>query len=399
MRDKEKHSMTCEEYQSLLTPYSLESLGPDKRALLEAHLDTGCPECIKALKRVHAGIATNLIAAQPEQTTPGAQAPRTTRAPESQELHPLTGTGPMLSHPATPDDDFPAAPPRRRSLWLPVFASAALAAAITFAIGLQTANQLRQQLKDETQAKDKQLAATTDQINIRDKQLAEQKATILSQTQQMEQLAQQIGQQAQQIEVQAQQIDQLQLQLAEQSDQTDERAQQIATLKQQISSQSAKIAAQSQQLAAKDQWIDAQNQNTNDLADRLHAAESQLQTAVQYAGILHARDLQLVTLTAALPKQKGSGQVFWDRQRNLWQVHISDLAPPPTGRTYQLWFITQKQLKIPAGTFTIDATGRGQFTLPLPASLADLQAVAVTDEPAGGTPQPTGTTHLVGNIN
>jgi anti-sigma-K factor RskA len=64
------------------------------------------------------------------------------------------------------------------------------------------------------------------------------------------------------------------------------------------------------------------------------------------------------------------------------------LPAPAAGRAYQLWLVTASA-KISAGTFSPDAGGdavvRATYALPATA----LAAVAVTDEPAAGSAQPT----------
>ena len=54
---------------------------------------------------------------------------------------------------------------------------------------------------------------------------------------------------------------------------------------------------------------------------------------------------------------------------------------------------------VSAGVFAIDASGNGAVLLPdLPAGVA-AKAFAVTEEPEGGVPQPTGPKVLVGLVS
>ncbi len=74
------------------------------------------------------------------------------------------------------------------------------------------------------------------------------------------------------------------------------------------------------------------------------------------------------------------------------------LAPNTAGRVYQLWFIPRAGAPIPSVTFTVDAAGTAQLiNIALPAG-QELAAAAVTDEPTGGSPQPTTTPFLVGTL-
>jgi anti-sigma-K factor RskA len=68
------------------------------------------------------------------------------------------------------------------------------------------------------------------------------------------------------------------------------------------------------------------------------------------------------------------------------------------GREYQLWLVTPGR-KISAGTFTAGAGGTAVVQAEYALSPDSLQAVAVTEEPAGGLPQPTGEIILAGALS
>jgi anti-sigma-K factor RskA len=89
-----------------------------------------------------------------------------------------------------------------------------------------------------------------------------------------------------------------------------------------------------------------------------------------------------------------SGMMFWDQRRDAWTFVAHDVPMPKAGRTYQLWLVTPTA-KISAGTFapTPDGEVMMQATYALPKD--SLAAVAVTDEPMGGSPAPTTQPFLV----
>jgi anti-sigma-K factor RskA len=103
---------------------------------------------------------------------------------------------------------------------------------------------------------------------------------------------------------------------------------------------------------------------------------------------LTGKDVAMMTLTATRSRAPVA-HMFWDRAHNTWTLVAHNMPPLGAGRTYQLWLVTPKG-KISAGTFASSAAGDAMMraTYPLPAS--DLRAIAVTEEPAGGAPQPTG---------
>ena len=66
------------------------------------------------------------------------------------------------------------------------------------------------------------------------------------------------------------------------------------------------------------------------------------------------------------------------------------------GKAYQLWAIAGGNAPVSAGVFTVDAAGTGSLAVrPLP-GVAVVNAFAVTLEPAGGLPAPSGEMYLLG---
>jgi len=77
----------------------------------------------------------------------------------------------------------------------------------------------------------------------------------------------------------------------------------------------------------------------------------------------------------------------------LTALNLPQLA---VGKIYQLWVVT-KQAPVSIGTFEVAADGSVTGTMPISAEAAlNPVAVAVTIEPAGGVPAPTGPKVLVG---
>jgi hypothetical protein len=82
------------------------------------------------------------------------------------------------------------------------------------------------------------------------------------------------------------------------------------------------------------------------------------------------------------------GQMFWDKSRDMWTLVAHSMPDPKPGRTYQLWLVTPTS-KISAGTF-MPKSGDVMMQAKYALAADQLMAVAVTDEPMGGMPQPTG---------
>src|SRR5215510_13844884 len=95
---------------------------------------------------------------------------------------------------------------------------------------------------------------------------------------------------------------------------------------------------------------------------------------------------------------QANAKVVWDTNARQWAIYIFDLPAPPSDKDYQLWYVT-KNAKISAAVFRTDEQGRTVLKLTLPPdALAGLAATAVTLEPRGGSPQPTGKFYLKASI-
>jgi anti-sigma-K factor RskA len=89
-------------------------------------------------------------------------------------------------------------------------------------------------------------------------------------------------------------------------------------------------------------------------------------------------------------------RMFWDQPANKWTFVAYNLPANAPGRTYQLWLITKDQKKVSAGTFAAAPDGKAFVRATYALASDSLVAIAVTDEPAGGSKQPSTTPFLVG---
>jgi anti-sigma-K factor RskA len=122
-----------------------------------------------------------------------------------------------------------------------------------------------------------------------------------------------------------------------------------------------------------------------------------LEQQVQMAS-LTSTDVQVANLAGQNDTPGAKARVFWDQQRRHWSVYVNNLPPAPPNRTYQLWFVPKAGNPVSAGVFNTDNNGSAVVEADVPAGL-DLMAAAITPEPAGGLPQPTGRFALLGALN
>lgn len=91
----------------------------------------------------------------------------------------------------------------------------------------------------------------------------------------------------------------------------------------------------------------------------------------------------------------GSARFVWDAATDEGVLVADGFAQPDADEAYQLWVIADDEPQS-AGLFT--TADDGSATFPAEASLEGAQAVAITIEPEGGSPAPTGDILYVGDL-
>lgn len=121
---------------------------------------------------------------------------------------------------------------------------------------------------------------------------------------------------------------------------------------------------------------------------------TQAQTLATLLGA--GEDLTVVQLTATGTEPPGM-RLFWNQRTGRGVLQAYRLPPAEAGRIYQLWLI-RDGVPVPSQLFNSGADGAAlvaNFTLPAGAGVT---AAAVTEEPAGGSSQPTSPILLIGTI-
>jgi anti-sigma-K factor RskA len=142
----------------------------------------------------------------------------------------------------------------------------------------------------------------------------------------------------------------------------------------------------------------------NRMKDQLRALNASLQQLAAEAArnrelieLASAKDSVDVVLAPAACTQM-EGHVRYNPRQGLL-VFTGNLPALPADKIYELWLVRESGTPISAGIFNSDATGTAAVVLPsLPAGVA-AKAFAVTVEPAGGKPQPTGNKVLIGSLS
>jgi anti-sigma-K factor RskA len=102
-------------------------------------------------------------------------------------------------------------------------------------------------------------------------------------------------------------------------------------------------------------------------------------------------DVQAVSVSGTAPH--ASAKYFLDKRASRIVFVANALPPARAGRIYQLWGIEAGRSPVSLGTFNTDSSGHALASVSVPAGLR-IAVTAVTDEPAGGSVQPTTTPFL-----
>lgn len=115
--------------------------------------------------------------------------------------------------------------------------------------------------------------------------------------------------------------------------------------------------------------------------------------------VLTGTDNDLMVVKLVANENAGpSMRVFWNRRTGEAVIRAANFAQIPDTRTYVLWMIRDGKPES-VQLFTPDAGGERLInTVALPRDPRGIVAFAVTEEPAGGSPQPTMEPFLVGQV-
>ena len=170
----------------------------------------------------------------------------------------------------------------------------------------------------------------------------------------------------------------------------------VANLSSQLTRIQAQLGQAKQEVAGLQGQITQAKGDNATLTSQLTAAQQSV-SSLQGANELLAQRGTVVREVAA-KDQPLTSQFIANPNSNKGVVLAYNLAPVPSGKTYELWVIGKDGKPLPAGTFDPDAKGQAVHNLTFSGSLADYAAVGITVEPTGGSPTPSGAPIAVGNI-
>jgi anti-sigma-K factor RskA len=152
------------------------------------------------------------------------------------------------------------------------------------------------------------------------------------------------------------------------------------------------LEAQHQEVASLQSELTLQTQ-------RFTALQSEFVRNQELLNVLRSPKIEIVLMNGLTVNPKGYGKIMWDPDKKSAILQISNLPAVPTGKDYQLWVIRGKK-PVSAGVFTLnDPSSQSFFKIDelVETNRKAIDAFAITLEPKGGVPQPTGAMYLLGS--
>jgi anti-sigma-K factor RskA len=147
-----------------------------------------------------------------------------------------------------------------------------------------------------------------------------------------------------------------------------------------------------------DRLVAARNETIGQLElvrTELLLTQGRLQQTMLANRIAASPRMQSVVMAGLDPAPGASAHTFVDPVERRAVFYAANLPPAEEDKTYQLWFIADG-VPVSAGIFDVDPEGGAMLLVERIAEVEMIQLWAVTIEPAGGVPQPTGDMVLKG---
>ncbi len=119
----------------------------------------------------------------------------------------------------------------------------------------------------------------------------------------------------------------------------------------------------------------------------LASLRSELSVRDTLLAALTGPSVRVISLSAPALRPAGA-LMFWNRETSQWTFVAHDLPLLDAGRTYQLWVVLGST-PTSVSTFVPDALGNARVSARLSVDANAHPQIAITNEPAGGSPRPT----------
>jgi Anti-sigma-K factor rskA, C-terminal len=140
--------------------------------------------------------------------------------------------------------------------------------------------------------------------------------------------------------------------------------------------------------------INSQNNTIVQLKDEVQRNKEMLK-------ILAAKKVNIILMNGLEVNPAGYGKMVVDPAKKLAILQVANLPATPSNKDYELWVIKDKK-PINNGVFAISKEKENNYFMITGIRVQDMNninAFAITLEPKGGVPQPTGKMYLLGQTN
>jgi anti-sigma-K factor RskA len=126
----------------------------------------------------------------------------------------------------------------------------------------------------------------------------------------------------------------------------------------------------------------------------LGQTRTDLASARSAVDLLAAPDARSAALAGTEMAEGARARITYDERTGEAMLTAANLPAAPAGKAYQLWYIAKGKPPMPGSVFTTDARGRAEMHDTIPPGGRRQVVFAVTLEPSGGVPAPTGQMYL-----
>jgi anti-sigma-K factor RskA len=178
-------------------------------------------------------------------------------------------------------------------------------------------------------------------------------------------------------------------QLADVHREVGDQAKALAELRNEIQQRTNEAAEAQEQLAQRE----AELEDTRVQLSQQSSMRTVRPPQDELATLLRIPNVRVVSLTGSDMAKRAAGFLLYDSQTQKVWLYSVNLPECPAAMTYQLWAIYDKPMSI--GTFHMDRGETAHLLVKKVPSFTNAKTFAVSLEPSGGRPQPTGPMYLL----
>lgn len=337
--------MTHEQFEEALPLYAVGALDRSERQALEAHLLTGCTPCHTALRQYHAVAGLLPYGLQPAVPPPGLKggvmaALTQGAAPDVARANQQTRPGPEMRGLRFAWPSLSWAPSPALALLLVLLLAGTGGYALSIRSRIAAESEHRQRVETALQEETARLASLQQRIT-------EQEQTLAELRQEMNQRAGDAG---------------------KLQDTLSHREVEIGQLRTLVAQQEQEAGILRKALAQRD----------------------------EISVFLRSPTVKVISLAGSAAAKSAGALLLYDPDSKKAFFYAFNMPPLVERKTYQLWAIVDKPVS--AAIFTTDPGHKSRLVIRNIPELAHASKFAVSVEPEGGRPQPTGEIYLLGQL-